>query len=385
MLKKVGRILLGILLISLMVFSCVYVIVRNKNTTSSKAGTITVIVNNINDEVVEKRRIEYKKDDTLFEVLNNSYTLVYSQTTYGHYLLGISNDTFKIETNGKTSWIWLEVAYLKDTLSYSDTIDFNDYEKQNVTTGIDGISLKDNMIIALNERDNQHNTSMFNDQVVFYNTSILDTVFHIIVYVVSGLFVLGIIIFLIINRKGKNHITIPELCILAFMTVLLFVQEELFTFIPNFQFTFLLLAVYVVVFGYKKTSLIILAHVLLDNMFMGSLTPIVMIPMWMGYMIYTGVICLLKDKKLWILVLGGALSAYLYCMLFLVTNAIFLDINLYVYWISDIPFEVMLVSCTSFTLIYLYKPLSKKLGELWRHENPLDTSEAIDNQDNGEI
>ncbi len=385
MLKKVGRILLGILLISLMVFSCVYVIVRNKNTTSSKAGTITVIVNNINDEVVEKRRIEYKKDDTLFEVLNNSYTLVYSQTTYGHFLLGISNDTFKIETNGKSSWIWLEVAYLKDTLSYSDTIDFNDYEKQNVTTGIDGISLKDNMIIALNERDNQHNTSMFNDQVVFYNTSVLDTVFHIIVYVVSGLFVLGIIIFLIINRKGKNPITIPELCILAFMTVLLFVQEELFSFIPNFQFTFLLLAVYVVVFGYKKTSLIILAHVLLDNMFMGSLTPIVMIPMWMGYMIYTGVIWLLKDKKLWILVLGGALSAYLYCMLFLVTNAIFLDINLYVYWISDIPFEVMLVSCTSFTLIYLYKPLSKKLGELWRHENPLDTSEAIDNQDNGEI
>lgn len=385
MLKKVGRILLGILLISLMVFSCVYVIIKNNNTTSSKAGTITVIVNNINDEVVEKRRIEYKKDDTLFEVLNNSYTLVYSQTTYGHFLLGISNDTFKIETNGKSSWIWLEVAYLKDTLSYSDTIDFNDYEKQNVTTGIDGISLKDNMIIALNERDNQHNTSMFNDQVVFYNTSILDTVFHIIVYVVSGLFVLGIIIFLIINRKGKNPITIPELCILAFMTVLLFVQEELFTFIPNFQFTFLLLAVYVVVFGYKKTSLIILAHVLLDNMFMGSLTPIVMIPMWMGYMIYTGVIWLLKDKKLWILVLGGALSAYLYCMLFLVTNAIFLDINLYVYWISDIPFEVMLVSCTSFTLIYLYKPLSKKLGELWRHENPLDTSEAIDNQDNGEI
>jgi hypothetical protein len=226
---------------------------------------------------------------------------------------------------------------------------------------------------------------MFNDKVVFYNTSILDTVFHIIVYVVSGLFVLGIIIFLIINRKGKNPITIPELCILAFMTVLLFVQEELFSFIPKFKFTFLLLAVFVVVFGYKKSSLITFAHVLLDNMFMGSRTPIVMIPMWMGYMIYTGVIWLFKDQKLWILVLGGALSAYLYSMLFLVTNAIFLYINLYVYWISDIPLAVMLVSCTSFTLIYLYKPLSKKLGELWRHENPLDVSDTIDIQDNGEI
>lgn len=368
-----------------MVFSCVYVIVKNKNTQTEEKGTITLIVNNLNDEVVEKRRIEYKKDDTLFEVLNNTYTLVYKETAYGHYLTGISNDTFKIETNGSSNWIWFELAYLKEGVSYSDTIDFNDYDTQNVLTGIDGIALKDNMIFALNERDATHNASVFNDNVTFNNISILDTIFHIIVYVISGLFVLGIIIFLIINRKGKNPITVPELCILAFMTVLLFVQEELFTFIPNFQFTFLLLAVYVSVFGYKKTSLIIFAHVLLDNMFMGSLTPIVMIPMWMGYMIYTGVIYLLRNKKLWIMVIGGAVSSLLYCMLFLVTNAIFLDINLYFYWISDIPFEVMLVSCTAFTLIYLYKPLSKKLGELYRHEDPIDTSSDIDIQDNGEI
>ena len=365
MLKKVGRILLGVLLISLMVFSCVYVIIKNNNNISETAGTITVIVNNMDDEVVEKRRIEYKKDDTLFEVINKSYTLVYKETTYGHFLTGISSDSFKIETNGTTNWIWFEVAYIKDGVSYSDTIDFNDYEMQNVSTGIDGISLKDNMIFALNERDATHSASIINDKISFKKDSTLDNIFHIIIYVVSGLFVVGVFVLFLISRKSKNPITVKELCILAFLTVVLFIQEELFTFIPNFQFTFLLLAAYVCVFGYRKTSLIVLAHVLLDNLFMGSLTPIVMIPMWMGYMIYISVIWLLRNKRLWAIVLGAVLSVIIYCLLFLVVNAIFLDINPYAYWITDIPFEVMLASCTAFTLIYIFRPLSKKLNELW--------------------
>ena len=164
-----------------MVFSCVYVIIKNKNTISETAGTITVIVNNMDDEVVEKRRIEYKKDDTLFEVINKSYTLVYKETTYGHFLTGISSDSFKIETNGTTNWIWFEVAYIKDGVSYSDTIDFNDYEMQNVSTGIDGISLKDNMIFALNERDATHSASIINDKISFKKDSTLDNIFHIII------------------------------------------------------------------------------------------------------------------------------------------------------------------------------------------------------------
>lgn len=378
MLKKVGRILLGVLLISLMVFSIVQVIIKNKNTVSDSGGTITVIVNNLNDEVVEKRRIEYKKDDTLFNVLNKEYTLVYSESGYGHYLTGISNDNFKIETSGTSSWIWFELAYLNEDKSYSDTIDFKDYTEITVTTGIDGISLKDNMIFALNERDATHSASVFNDSISLKEQDTWALVFKIAIYVISGLFVLGILIFFFINRKSKNPITVPELCILAFMAVLLFVQEELFTFIPNFQFTFLLLAVYVTVFGYKKTSLIILAHILLDNLFMGSLTPIVMIPMWMGYMAYIGVIWLLKNKSLWMIVTGGVICSFFYCMLFLVTNAIFLNIDVYYYWLADIPFEIMLMSCTAFTLIFLYRPLSKKLDELW-------TKDYYEMKDDGEI
>jgi hypothetical protein len=40
----------------------------------------------------------------------------------------------------------------------------------------------------------------------------------------------------------------------------------------------------------------------------------------------------------------GVIGPLLYCYFFLITNAVFLDINIYIYWLSDIPFEIMLVS-----------------------------------------
>ena len=54
-------------------------------------------------------------------------------------------------------------------------------------------------------------------------------------------------------------------------------------------------------------------------------------------------------------------------------------INVYLYWIADIPFEIMLISTIAFTMIYLYKPLSRKLGELWNKDNEVYI------EDNGEI
>ena len=75
MLKKIGRILLGVLLISLMILSMVYVILHNNQKSANHAGTITFIVNNMDNQIVEKKRIEYKKDDTLFGVLNSLYTI----------------------------------------------------------------------------------------------------------------------------------------------------------------------------------------------------------------------------------------------------------------------------------------------------------------------
>lgn len=382
MLKKIGRILLGVLLISLMVATCVYIVKKNNDSKSNESGTITFIVNSIDDEIVEKKRISYNKGTTLFEILDKEYTLDYKITAYGHYLIGIKEDTFNIQTNGTSSWLWFEVAYLKDGKSYTETIDFSNYEQEEVSSGIDGISLEDEMIFAINERDSSHETSIFNKNITFKTTKKGDKIFRILVYSLSGAFLLGLIFYIALSRKNKKALTVKELCILAFMTVILFLQEELLSVIPNFQLTFMLLAVYVKVFGFRKTSMIVLAHVLLDNIIMGSLIPIVMIPMYAGYMIYIGLIYFVRNKNIWLITLMGVIGPLLYCYFFLITNAVFLDINIYIYWLSDIPFEIMLVSSTVFSIYYFYTPLSKKLNALW---NPEPEVLDLTSENSGEI
>jgi hypothetical protein len=86
-----------------------------------------------------------------------------------------------------------------------------------------------------------------------------------------------------------------------------------------------------------------------------------------------------KNKNIWLLTLGGILGSYIYCMLFFVTNIVFLEIDVYHYWLADIPFEIMLMSTIAFTMIYLYKPLRRKLSELWNKDNEVYI------EDNGEI
>ena len=362
MLNKIGRVLLGVLLVSLMVASIVYIIINN-NQKSKTAGTITVIVNSIDDEVLDQRRVSYNEGDTLFEVLSKEYEITYKMTVYGHYFTCIKTDKFRVETDGKSSWIWFEVAYLKDGKTYNDQISFDDYDKGNATSGVDGIALTDGMIFAMNQRDSTHNASVFNHEITF-TTVDTNLVFRIVVYSICGLFLAILIVYMIFSRKSNKPITIKELCILAFMIVILFVQEELLSFIPNFQFTFLLIAVYTKVFGFKKTSLIVLAHILLDNIFMGSVLPYVMIPMFLGYYSYMGLIYLVSNKSIWLITLVGVIGSLIYCYLFLIANIIFLDIDIFTYLIMDIPFEILLAASSAFTLFYLYIPISNKLSNL---------------------
>ena len=62
-----------------------------------------------------------------------------------------------------------------------------------------------------------------------------------------------------------------DIALIAIFSVILFVQEQLFSFIPNVQLTVFLLVLYSKVLGFKKTALIILIHTILDNLINGSL------------------------------------------------------------------------------------------------------------------
>ena len=90
---------------------------------------------------------------------------------------------------------------------------------------------------------------------------------------------------------------IMKIVMTALLTAIIFVQEELLSFIPNVQLTVLLLVVYGAYCGPKWGTIIVLLHVFLDNLFVGSLTIYVMLPMFIGWEIIMLASYFVRKKK----------------------------------------------------------------------------------------
>lgn len=365
LLKKIGRIGLAILLVLLMVL-CIIFAFREKKSKSS--GNLAIIVKDIDGEIISSELYEYNKGDSMFKILNKNYDLEYKMTIYGHYLIGIDD----IKVDGVNEWLWLEIGTLKEGKSFSTTLNLDDYNIVNASKGIDNIELSGDMILGICHRDNTHNTSISGETIdVDYNARSYKNIKIALFTVIALLFVFVIIYSFIKMRNTNEHLTIRKMCILSLMAVILFVQEEILTFLPNIQLTFLLISIYAAVFGKRYSLIIIIIHVILDNIIMGSLNPIVMIPMLIGYTILVIVMNLLKERNIIIKCLGAVICSLIYCYLFLITNALLLDININAYWISDIPFEILLVLSTMFTIIYFYDPIHKVVYREW-NKNELE-------------
>ena len=159
---------------------------------------------------------------------------------------------------------------------------------------------------------------------------------------------------------------VKMLVLLALLTCVLFVQEEALSFLPNIQFTFLLLICYVDCLGFRKISLIVFVHVLLDNLVMGSLNPLVIIPMLVGYMITILIKKVYHKDNVYIIGLLGSLGSVIYSLCFLITNALFLEIDIWAYFLADIPFTLILMISTYLSIIWLYKPIIKIINQQYQ-------------------
>ena len=85
--------------------------------------------------------------------------------------------------------------------------------------------------------------------------------------------------------KTKIILTTKDIALIAVLTGVLFVQEQLLSFIPNVQLTVFLLVIYSKKLGLVKTSIITIIHVLLDNMIMGSFNILYLPFMLVGWLI----------------------------------------------------------------------------------------------------
>lgn len=160
--------------------------------------------------------------------------------------------------------------------------------------------------------------------------------------------------------------TIKDIVYIAMLTTILFVQEEVLTFIPNVQFTIFLLVLYSKKMGFTKTTIIILIHVFLDNLVMGSLNFIYTPVMFFGWMFIPIFVCTIGRKTESPLKLGliAILCSFLYCWSFVLPTYLFMNINPLVYLGSDIIFELILAVVGFTTTFLLYKPCSRIFEKL---------------------
>lgn len=359
LLSKIFKISLLVLLIVLIVS---VLLIMNSSNHNTENGHITVIIKNIDNEIVDQSRFEFFEGDTVFDVLNDNYDLDYKDDVYGHFILGFND--YDLQTDGLSKWLWFEVGYLKEEAEYNVIIDFNDYDIINSSIGIDGIELKNNMILGVLERDNTHETSLLDKDSSNNITKTIEVIGYIILCVGLALFVIMLII-----DKDKKPMKVKDICLMGLFTAVLFVQEQLLVFLPNIQLTFLLIVLYTKIFGVKKALMIVFVHVILDNMIMGSFTFITMIPMLVGYTVLVFLTNLVKDKNLLLIVLFACIGSIIYSYMFVFMNKIVYDIDIITYLISDLPFEILLILSTILTITYLFRPLEKVLNNLLNNEN----------------
>ena len=164
---------------------------------------------------------------------------------------------------------------------------------------------------------------------------------------------------------------IKDITLIAIFTTILFVQEQLLSFIPNVQLTVFLLVIYSKVLDFKKTSIIVLLHTLLDNIINGSMNIIYFPFMLLGWMLIPIFITTVFKKTENRLILGllGIAFSFIYWWLFMIPQIIIYNVNIFEYLLSDLFFEIALAISSFLTILWLYGVTSKFLRNILKKYN----------------
>ena len=150
----------------------------------------------------------------------------------------------------------------------------------------------------------------------------------------------------------------------ALAIAIIFTQEQLLMFIPNVQLTVLLIILFVSVFSFKESIMMITAYVFLDSLYMGGFNLFYMVPMMLAwYLIPLSYHTILRkttsEHKLAIFAL---VFGFVYGWMFIPFNMIQTGIpNFIPYLIADLPFELIMATTGFLTVLWIYKPLYKVL------------------------
>ena len=161
-----------------------------------------------------------------------------------------------------------------------------------------------------------------------------------------------------------------NLVLIALLTSILFLQEQLLSFLPNVQLTVFLFVLYSKKLGFATTSMIGLIYVLLDVITMGSSSLLFMPFMLIGWLIIPLLLNTVFKKVESNISLGllGILFAFIYSFINIIPGMIMFDLDFITYLKGDIVYELILASSSFITILLLYKPCSKVFDRYIKRE-----------------
>lgn len=153
---------------------------------------------------------------------------------------------------------------------------------------------------------------------------------------------------------------LKRMIMLAMAVTILFVQEQLLMFLPNIQFTTLLVILFVTVFTFKESLVMIGVYVFLDNLFLGGLNPVYTPAMLIAWSLIPVLwhTVLRKTTHVRTLAFFGLVFGFLYGWVFIPFTMIQVGIHdIRPYLLADLPFELMMAGSNFVTILWLFEPL----------------------------
>ena len=155
-----------------------------------------------------------------------------------------------------------------------------------------------------------------------------------------------------------------KLLMIAFAIAITFTQEQVLIFLPNIQFTVLLMFVFASVFSFKETTIYVIGYVLIDSLYMGGFNLFYMIPLLMNWLMISFLYqFLFKDSEnLYAKASLAFLFGFVYGWMFIPFHMLQTGINqFWPYLVADLPYEIIMASTGFLTVLWGYEPLIKVL------------------------
>ncbi|MGM9899502.1 MAG: hypothetical protein ACI32E_02845 [Bacilli bacterium] len=172
-------------------------------------------------------------------------------------------------------------------------------------------------------------------------------------------------------KSSTRRKQIFEVVLIAICTALLTSLEIALSILPNIQLTFLLIIVFSKVLKTKKTLIIIILHVIIDNLIMASFNIFFVLVMMIGLMIIPLTLNTIFKKVTSPLGLAGLsiIYALIYSWLYIIPSVLLLKNDFRIYLIQDLPFEGLLAGSSFLSVLWLYTPLTRIIDNFIKSDN----------------